>query len=347
MAINLFEPIVSQDKLHADYRSVLQSEAYMPARAIINELFTRYVDVDGTFVDQFQTHGFNARLWELYLFAVSEELNLTLNRNFPSPDFYANSNEGEFFIEAVTANPSGSGKLADPREDKLWESYSIQKQMYLIQDFMAIKFGSPLFSKLSRKYWELKHVTNKPLVFAIADFTRGASMISSGTILLNYLYGYSHFWDKDENGKLNIYPSSIYEHEFGSKKIPSGFFKLEGAENISAVITNPSATISKFNRIGFERGHKSSVIMIRSGTCYRHDQNSDMPDSFSYIVGENKVKETWRESLSVYHNPNAVIPLSESLIPGVAHHHFKDGNIYSSIPKFHTYGSVTQLIRPR
>lgn len=39
-------------------------------------------------------------------------------------------------------------------------------------------------------------------------------------------------------------------HRWGPKEIPAGFFRLPGAENISAVIFNNSATISKFNRMG-------------------------------------------------------------------------------------------------
>jgi hypothetical protein len=32
-----------------------------------------YEDADGNFVEQFQTTGFNARLWELYLFTTLVE----------------------------------------------------------------------------------------------------------------------------------------------------------------------------------------------------------------------------------------------------------------------------------
>ncbi len=48
-----------------------------------------YEDIDGNFVEQFQTTGFNARVWELYLFAALTEANLRLERPDPAPDFLA------------------------------------------------------------------------------------------------------------------------------------------------------------------------------------------------------------------------------------------------------------------
>jgi len=77
---DLFKPVVPVNELHPDYMEVFKSDGYSPARAVINELFAAYQDVDGTFVEQFQKNGFNARLWELYLFAVLDELGLNVDR---------------------------------------------------------------------------------------------------------------------------------------------------------------------------------------------------------------------------------------------------------------------------
>ena len=58
----------------------------------------------------------------------------------------------------------------------------------------------------------------------------------------------------------------IAEHRFGATVEPSGFFRLPGAENVSAVIVNPQGTITKFNRIGYLAGFGNrQVTMIRSG----------------------------------------------------------------------------------
>jgi hypothetical protein len=43
--------------------------------------------VDGNFVEQFQTRGFDARIWELYLFAAFREMNYGIERVHAVPDF--------------------------------------------------------------------------------------------------------------------------------------------------------------------------------------------------------------------------------------------------------------------
>jgi hypothetical protein len=45
-------------------------------------------------------------------------------------------------------------------------------------------------------------------------------------ILITYLYGHEFKWHHDRVGKLVITPERITEHEWGAKKIPSGFFSL-------------------------------------------------------------------------------------------------------------------------
>jgi len=45
---------------------------------------------------------------------------------------------------------------------------------------------------MQKKYWELDHVKNNALIFAIADFHDDHSMVFSSTALINYLYGYKH-----------------------------------------------------------------------------------------------------------------------------------------------------------
>jgi len=60
------------------------------------------------------------------------------------------------------------------------------------ENAMPIRFGSPLYSKLQKRYWDLPHVTGHPLVFAIADFHDDQSMLWSSTSLIDYLYGFRY-----------------------------------------------------------------------------------------------------------------------------------------------------------
>lgn len=58
-----------------------------------------YEDADGNFVEQFQTTGFDARVWELYLFATLSEVGYVIDRPHPAPDFTVRGPTGKFCLE--------------------------------------------------------------------------------------------------------------------------------------------------------------------------------------------------------------------------------------------------------
>ena len=159
--------------------------------------------------------------------------------------------------------------------------------------------------KLNKRYWEKKNVKGKPLVFAIADFQGGASMIMTRSGLPLYLYGYDYDWHRDSSGRLHITPRKVEKHHWRTKEIPSGFFNQPGAENISAVVFNNSGTISKFLRMGMLAGFGSlRVTLTRVGTAVDHDPNATEPIQFKHSVNSPSYKETWVEGFDVFHNPN-------------------------------------------
>jgi hypothetical protein len=77
---DLFTRVLPPEKLHPMFISLLRETAYFPARSVIKEMMRHFVDIDGNFVEQFQSHGFDARLWELYLYAYLAEEELFLDR---------------------------------------------------------------------------------------------------------------------------------------------------------------------------------------------------------------------------------------------------------------------------
>jgi hypothetical protein len=207
-------------------------------------------------------------------------------------------------------------------------------------------FGSPLYSKLQKRYWEYSHVRGKPLILAIADFHDDQSMLWTSTALTDYLYGTRYEWHHDDQGKLVLTPSKIEKHQLGRKEVPSGFFFMPEAEHISAVLFSSSGTISKFNRIGREAGFwDRKTIMIRIGTYYNHDPHAAIPNIFRYMVDE-RGDETWAEGLSMFHNPRALYPVPEDLFPSIAHHRFRNNLVVSRMPKFHPFTSMTWNITP-
>lgn len=74
-----------------------------------HELQKEFDDPDGNFVEQFQTTGFDARTFELFLFAMFRESGHAINRAYSRPDFLLQKAGIGAWIEAVTANPAPVG----------------------------------------------------------------------------------------------------------------------------------------------------------------------------------------------------------------------------------------------
>lgn len=342
---DFFTPIVSRDRLSKAFVALAEEERFSPARGIIGQMMHWHEDLDGKFVKQFQTTGFDARLWELYLFATFAEMEYRIEHIHAVPDLTCVGVLGELTVEAMTVNPSrdqdGSVRPPPPRE-------SPEQQRAFLHEYMPIRFAKTLTSKLAKKYWEKPSAKDKPLLFAIQDFSAEASMVSARSALEVYLYGYDHEWKHDSNGRLTITARRVDEHRWGKKAVLSGFFDSPGAEHVSAVLSNNSGTISKFNRMGVLAGFGSPrVVLVREGFAMDHDPDAAVPQAFRYIVNTSGHQETWTEGLNVFHNPRAIQPLDPAMLPEAAHHRrLRDGRVESLIPPFHPLGSFTFSFLP-
>lgn len=338
--IDFFSHVHAQSRLNPSFVELTTNEGYSPARAIIEPMMRWYQDVDGNFIEQFQTTGFDQRIWELYLFATMIEAGYHLGREHQVPDLCCSGLPGELYIEAVTVGPTVKDRQIVP-PPPIDEADELDRYL---KEYMPIKFGSPLFSKLNKKYWEQPHVAGKPLLFAVADFSSPMSMIFSQPALERYLWGYEHAGALDANGKLVISPTSIEQHRWVDKVIPSGFFRLPGSENISAVMSSNAGTIAKFNRMGvLGKFGSKRVLLVREGRMVDRDPNAMLNKFFRVFVNSAGYEENWIEGLNVYHNPNAKTPLPMEMLPGAAHHFCDDvGQVTSHMPFFHPTSSVTQ-----
>jgi hypothetical protein len=332
-AMDFFTPVADRALLSPSFVRLTTADGYSPALGLIREMMQYFDDADGNFVEQFQTTAFDARLWELYLYGLFNELGYGLDRNEPAPDFHCVGLLGDFFVEATTVNPSDEAPEIDPeKEDAYYDGY------------VPRKFGSVLFSKIKKKYWEKPHVAGNPLVLAVQDFHSPGSMVWSNTGLVQYLYGIRQETKVDGDGKVEIVSERIGSHKWDGKELPSNFFIQPHAENISAVIANPSGTLSKFNRMGFLAGFGNRKIgIIRGGFAY---QGELWPTRFAAKVHEPGYRESWGQGLSVYHNPNARIPLPESTFPGAAHHTSNGHQVLANIPPFFPLGSQDFVVVP-
>lgn len=225
----IFEYIEKKEPMLDDYKLLTECDLFSPAKELIAEIAYSFEDPDGNYIEQFQSSGFNSRMWELYLYAFFHEADFMINREFNAPDYVVEKMGVRVCVEAVTVNPSQhAGNEPEPTTHEEIER--------LLKDYMPIKYGSPLFSKLNKKYWEKEHVTGNPLLIAIHDFHQKDSMMWSRSALERYLYGAERRHHFDENGKIVQEVTQMAEHRWNGKVIPSNYFELEDAKNISGII---------------------------------------------------------------------------------------------------------------
>lgn len=323
----IFIPVVSDDKLHPIYKILLNESRFEAARNIIRELVYSYTDPDGNYIKDFQTTGFNARLWELYLYMYLYNAGFHLINDHAAPDFHCSYYGEELFIEATTVNPS-----QDPQRPDLPPPEKYEEAITRCDDYMPIKFGSSLYSKLNKSYWEREHVKGKPLIIAVHDFHAEGSMTWSRTALSDYLYGHRVRLGADENGKPKPIYENVQKHSWNGKEIPSGFFNLKNAEYISAVLFSNAATLPKFNRMGKLAGLGSeNVKMIRSGVLFNPDPHALTPIPFSMDVDSPDYEESWSDSLVMYHNSKAIYPVNPEWFSDISHLWYDDENGYTGI----------------
>lgn len=329
-AVDFFAPTIDENRFHPSFRMLLDDVRYSPAREIIAAMMRYHEDVDGNFVQKFQAAGWDALLWELYLFATFNELGFIRVGQGPTPDFVLRGNQGSLAIEATSVNPSNAGPNAAPEDPEAFKAY--------LENYVPIRLSTALRSKLNHRppYWEQESAEDIPFCIAVQDFHLQGSMRYLTPAATEYVFGVRHWI---EGGERKIV--RIGTHRYGKKRAQSGFFDLAGAENVSAVLINPQGTITKFNRLGIAAGFGDPrVKMVRMG-MKRNDSNLEAPapTPFKEIVGPCS-SETWVEGMVVLHNPNARIPLDPDLVPGAAHEFLQeDGSIMSLLPDFHPFVS--------
>lgn len=236
----IFTPQVKEDALHDYFKILAQNKGYEAARKLITEAAYAFIDVDGNYIKDFQTTGFDSRLWELYLYLYFVNSGFEINRRFQAPDFLIDFLGNEVAVEAVSVNASEKfdEKVAPETPEEIHR---------LTTDYMPIKFGSPLTAKLNKlhkgkRYWELDHIKGRPLILAVHDYHLRAKPGSFGSMtwsrqgLEQYLYGVrmkSKIVDgrvkvelvQTQHGIQPIY-ETIEKHEWKDKSIPSNFFRL-------------------------------------------------------------------------------------------------------------------------
>jgi|SRR6185437_1221638 len=326
--------------------SMLCSSAHhLAALHTVVEIYLALDRPDDNFVGDFQTDGFDARLWELYLFAAFREQGIAVHQDGGSPDFRLCNKGTTVLVEALTANPPQRMQpLTAPPAPAPTDP--VQRTL----GAAAERFAKSLRSKMTRRYWDLPTVAGSPFVLAIGDFHQSGSMTWSSVALQSYLYGLKTIIDVHD-GKRRARSEAV-ERLLGSQGIPAGFFTQPESEQVSAVIGCNAATLGKFNRMGHLAGWKvPGLRMERSGIFFCHGGDRLEATPFCYDIDDPAYGrlwpggELWCLELEVYHNPNALHPIALDFFPGATHFFERAGEIVFEGPwERRVLSSVTALL---
>ncbi len=342
------------EELHPNFKILMDVNSHEPARKVLKEIGPWLTSRDPHFVREFQFHQFDQRLWEIYLWASFREGGFDVEI-CEAPDFVVSAPGIEFTVEATTVAESVSGPLA--KYPKLENMEDLEN---FSENYMPIKYGSPLYKKLSRRsadgkrYWDEGCAIGKPFVLAIADFHKQASSASLGSMtysqsaIWRYLYGMTVSWTK-EGGTLKVEYKKMDSHTYEGKTIPSGFFNLPDAEHVSAVMFSNAGTLPKFVRIGRLAGFSApeSTKYFRIGFKYNPDPNAEVGIQFCDDVDSPDYSENWSDELQVFHNPNAKNPASKDWFAGLQQHYFEDEKLVSIGGAGTVISSFTMIVKPQ
>ena len=176
---SLFESLrrLPDSKLHPLFLIIRDSRSHIPARGLMDQVFSEYVDKDGNFVRDFQTQGFSARIWELSVFAYVFEEGYTLDSTHAMPDVIIP--EG-CAIEAVTNQPRDpmSPSHVNLDDEEGYRAFVTINRSAGITEFQN-QLRKAITSKMGKRfkdglaYWELPHIRDLPFVLAVQCFYGG------------------------------------------------------------------------------------------------------------------------------------------------------------------------------
>jgi hypothetical protein len=137
----------------------------------------------------------------------------------------------------------------------------------------------------------------------------------------------------------------LEDHKYKTKTIETGFFDLEGADNISAVVFSNAGTLAKFDRMGVDAGFApENHRYFRVGMRVNPDPNAVVGTPFSQEIVAD-IDELWSDEIQVFHNPRATIPLPLEAFPGTTQHQFQNGQHVSYSSGTPVLNSFTLIMR--
>ncbi|WP_035237455.1 hypothetical protein [Desulfobacter vibrioformis] len=295
--MDLFTPIVSDERLHHNFSQILQS-AQLKDRQELSRWAEGFPDRDNKLVIEFQT-TFNSTFWEIYLFALFKELDFELDWTHAAPDFSVNCEGVSLVIEATTAS-AALGKTPE-WEKKLEEGVPKRFKKMNIESMVRLANSiSSKHEKYNKSYKKLEHVKGKPFVIAVAPFEQPYFNMQYDVPIMALLYDY--YVDEDAfNDAPHKYPYGPPGVNLGTvtkdngAEIELGIFKNGKYSDISAIMLSTTATWGKVE------------AMSGNDDLSRFVTTSWWPDGggppIHKLSTSGDFKENIRDGLVVLHNP--------------------------------------------
>lgn len=305
MPMDLFNPIVPEEKLHPVFKQLLAPENE-EERRLLQTWSDGMPDRDGKFVKEFQL-TFESSLWELYIHAVLKELNYKVDFTHPSPDFSI-VDPYKFTIEATVTRPESDGKPPVG-----WSIDDIPTDFTEFNNQATLRICNSIKEKLAKfrsRYAHLPHVQGSPFVLAVGAYDRPGSHLAAARPMIAALYGVYHDEQLAIDNKLDFVPS--YEVTDASKKnganVPLGMFNDSSHSEISAVVYSCLATWGKIRALAKNPRYAFHFTSFHPGA------GSLEPTIFQTSGAE--YPEHLCDGLYVFRNPYAKVPLP----PGALDH---------------------------
>lgn len=301
--IDLFEPVVPLDRLHPNFKRVL-ADTDWDIREVLSDWAKGFFDRDGKFVQEFQL-TFNSSWWELYLFAVLKSLDIKVDFSYAAPDFVAS--DSPLAIEAVIANHAAD---ATPEWEKTLKEAAFGEDIEarwlqtLARLYNSIDGKRALYE---RRYRAMPHMKEKSFVIALQNFSTPDSFQLGDVAMQRLLY------DVEDRGTFL---------KNGRTQLPLGIFSRQEFRCVSAVMYSSVATYGKVRALGrSDLGLVFQAVRIRNNT------------ELVKVTGDkSEYRETLRDGLRVFHNPNADTPLPDDLfdVEDVREFRVIDGDLAAS-----------------
>lgn len=306
---DIFVSVAAENRLHRQFRDLRDSPFHSEARLLINTLYQRMGLHGKDFIRKFQTDGFHSHLFEIACFAYLESGGFVPNRTYSSPDFLASRDGFSLAIEVTTSNPSEDQSadislrmLADLSEDEIAAKVNVEFPNRMI---------SILKKKVNRQYDKLPQCAGKPLVLMVAPFFEAGSIHYTDDALVDCLYGI--------------------------RETTTGFFSLQSSKSVSAVLYCNAFTVPRFFRLATPLECNEELTAMREGMYYAVRSETELSvKEFRYRVGSQSApRESWSEGVTLFLNPNALIPISKEVLPSTSSFSIQDGYLVREVYGFH------------